>query len=152
MKGIYEYLEKGLSLETSYTRLKHNNKMKNYRIRKRLNEWIDLDLDVAFVTLTLTEYWHSKLNETTVKRYAKEYLKSHFMAYIANIEYSPEKNRLHVHAIVAYSKTFTWDCWIYGMVNIKVLQLQDYLQVLRYIIKLSAHTTKAKTIAFSSRS
>lgn len=135
-----------------------NRKDQKKRVRARLRgmaEAFGVDA-LRFVTLTLDDN-HINLKKTTVKRYAKAYLKQHSLEYVANLDYGTESERLHIHSVMAFPSKPDYKAlsasWKLGSVNIERYRKggASPSRISTYLNKLSNHSTKwsASELIFS---
>lgn len=96
----------------------------------------------VFITLTFTNEVLSKTSAKTRRKYVSRYLKSQCDFYVANIDYSPLKQREHYHAVV--SSRCDMKQWQYGFVWTEIVRTQDFdcKRVARYVAKLTSHAFK----------
>ena len=122
-------------------RLLESQYRKYVRARKHIQDLV-LSGNAIFITLTFTNDVLEKTSADTRRRYVARYLKSQSDFYVANIDYSPGKQREHYHAVVG--KRCDMDAWRFGFVWCEKVRAFDWCsnKVARYIAKLTSHAFK----------
>ena len=122
-------------------RLIESEYRKYTRAREHIRELVSSGRAV-FITLTFTDEVLSSTSAETRRRYVSRYLKEQSDFYVANIDYSPGKQREHYHAVV--SNRCDMSKWRYGFVWCEKVRTQDYnaKRVARYVAKLTSHAFK----------
>lgn len=101
----------------------------------------------VFITLTFRDDVMKSTSSATRRRYVARYLKEQSTFYVANIDFSPQKNREHYHAVV--SNRCDFEKWPYGFVFAEQVRVHDFdcNRVARYVAKLTNHALKVKQVA-----
>lgn len=127
-------------------RLLESKYRKYARAREHIKD-IVLNGNAIFITLTFTDEVLKKTTPSTRRRYVARYLKSQSDLYVANIDYSPSKQREHYHAVV--SGRIDMAPWTskYGYVWTEQVRTHDfdYKRVARYVAKLTSHAFKVNS-------
>lgn len=124
-------------------------KQQKKRIRARINHMRDACSTLVFGTLTFTDEVIEKCSEKTLKRYTKAYLVRFFNHYVANFDFSPENDRIHVHFVAGVDtkrpnyKLYN-EAWQYGATKYRKVgdAVKDSRKVGTYISKLTNHAGK----------
>lgn len=104
----YDYFKDVIPTETRFKallRAKRNRYYKRYRANKKIRPLIDLDLNrLVFITCTFSDSQLYKKNgqpksEETRTKKVNQWIKSHCVYAIANIDYGTKTEREHHHAI-----------------------------------------------------
>lgn len=116
-----------------------------YRKYTRAREHIErlvLDGNAIFITLTFRDEVLKTTSANTRRRYVARFLKEQCDYYVANIDYSPTKQREHYHAVV--SNRIDMSKWSYGFVWCEQVRAHDFCakRVARYVAKLTSHAFK----------
>lgn len=116
-----------------------------YRKYARAREHIKnlvLQGGAIFITLTFTNEVLAKTSAKTRRKYVARYLKSQGSFYVANIDYSPTKEREHYHAVI--DSRCNRQEWKYGFVWCESVRTQDFNanRIARYVAKLTSHAFK----------
>lgn len=100
----------------------------------------------VFITLTFTDDVLANTTAETRRRYVARYLKQQSSVYVANIDYSPEKQREHYHAVVC--KECNLNQWQYGFSYAERVRKSEKSKdkVARYVSKLTNHSLKVKCL------
>ena len=136
-------------------------KQQKKRIRARIAYMRDICDSLLFGTLTFTDDVLGKCSEKTLKRYTKAYLTRFFNHYVANFDFSPENDRIHVHFVAGVDtkrpdyKLYNAS-WAYGATKYRKVggDVKDSRKVGTYISKLTNHAGKvsAGDVIFSRSS
>ena len=123
------------------SRLIESEYRKYTRAREHIKELV-LTGQAVFITLTFTDDVLKKTSSLTRRRYVSRYLKEQSDFYVANIDYSPKKEREHYHAVV--SQRCDMKAWKYGFVWCEQVRAHDFCanRVARYVAKLTSHAFK----------
>lgn len=121
-------------------------RQRSKRIKDKLV--IMLQKPCLFLTLTFNDYWLNRCNETTLRRYIVNFLKSFDVPCIANKDYGSKNGRLHFHAVIQLDR-IDFSLYKYGSINFKKIY-GDYSpqKISKYVTdveKLVNHATK-KTV------
>lgn len=122
-------------------RLLESKYRKYSRARKFVKRIVDMGQSV-FITLTFTNDVLEKTSANTRRKYVARFLKEQAPYYMANIDFSPDKDREHYHAVV--SNRVDMNKWSYGFVWVEKVRAKecDSDKVSRYITKLTSHAFK----------
>lgn len=122
-------------------RLEKSKYNKAKKIRDKISQLVK-ESNAVFITLTFTDEVLSKTSPTTRRKYVARYLKEVSPIYVANVDYSPEKNREHYHAITINRADFSK--WKYGFVYAEQVRNHDHdvMRTSKYIAKLTSHALK----------
>lgn len=127
--------------------LSNNYKQKQFRNNKKVA--FLLTSPCVFLTLTWNDKTLSETNETTRRRYVKQYLNSLGVYYLGNIDYGDEKGREHYHALVQCETVdiTVWRNLHNSSINVKRIKTDRVKSnnLTRYILKLSNHSCKTST-------
>lgn len=123
------------------SRLIESKYRKYARARKKIESLV-LSGKAVFITLTFTNDVLNNTSSLTRRRYVARYLKEQCAFYLANIDYSPKKEREHYHAVV--SDRVDMSKWSYGFVYCESVRAHDMCakRVARYVAKLTSHAFK----------
>lgn len=126
-------------------RLLESKKRKYTRARKKIEDIIANNEEPIFITLTFTDKVLQETSQETRRRYVARFLKEHCKDYVANIDFSPKKNREHYHAVIGSRVDFT--LWSSGFVYAEKVRVQDHdeKRISHYITKLTSHAFKTNT-------
>lgn len=118
-----------------------SKKRKIAKVREKISELV-LTGQAVFLTLTFTDEVLSKTSQATRRRYVARFLKESSGDYVANIDFSPDINREHYHAVVI--KRIDLKSWKYGFSYAEKVRCRpsDLTRVSKYISKLTAHALK----------
>lgn len=123
--------------------MKDSRKRKVKRLRKKIESLV-LEHNAVFVTLTFTDEVLSTTTQETRRRYVARFLKDNCSCYVANIDFSPDKDREHYHAVVSSDIDFTW--WSEHCGFVYAERVRNYKnqneRISRYITKLTSHALK----------
>lgn len=124
-------------------RLIHSENAKYKRLRSKIDKLVRGGFAV-FITLTFTDKILASTSRTTRRRYVARYLKDTSPFYVANIDFSPDKDREHYHAVI--DKRCDFSKWSYGFVFAEKVRVHesDRNRVARYVAKLTNHALKVK--------
>lgn len=130
----YEYLD-------CSKRLLESKYRKYARAREHINDLV-LSGSAIFITLTFTDEVLSKTSANTRRKYVARFLKEQSPFYVANIDYSPSKQREHYHAVVC--NRVDMSAWRYGYVWVEQVRAHDFSvkRVAKYVAKLTSHAFK----------
>lgn len=103
---------------------------------------IVMNNNAVFLTLTFTDKVLESTSAETRRRYVARYLKSTSAEYVGNIDFSPDINREHYHAVVCNRADLK--AWKYGYAYAEQVRAhdRDLTRVSKYITKLTAHALK----------
>lgn len=127
--------------------ISNNHKQKQFRNNKKVA--FLLSSPCVFLTLTWNDKTLEETNETTRRRYVRQYLNSLGCYYLGNIDYGKETHREHYHAIVQLSSVDLdeWsrlhDSYIFSK-KVRCDKVSSN-NLTRYILKLSNHSVKTST-------
>lgn len=126
-------------------RLLESDYRKTKKIRDKITDLVNSG-QAVFITLTFTDSVLSKTSRLTRRKYVARYLKQQSEVYVANIDFSPDKDREHYHAVV--SNLCNLKEWSYGFAYAEKVRTQDgnTQRVARYIAKLTNHALKIKQL------
>lgn len=126
-------------------RLMESKKKKFHRAKDKIENIVTSYEKPVFVTLTFRDDVLSSTSQETRRRYIARFLKEHCKDYVANIDFSPTKNREHYHAVIGERIDFSK--WSYGYVFTEIIRVQDHdiKRVSNYIVKLTAHAFKVNS-------
>lgn len=121
--------------------LLESKEQKAKKVKKKIAEICESN-NAVFLTLTFTDEVLSKTSENTRRRYVSRYLKSVCSCYVANIDFSPDINREHYHAVV--DKRVDLKKWKYGFAYAEKVRANcsSPARLSKYITKLTAHALK----------
>lgn len=119
------------------------------RVKKRMVEYV-LAGSCYFLTLTFKDEVLNNTSEETRRIYVARFLKAHFSAYVANIDYgdkakNPDSHeREHYHALATLSNGEVPRQWDYGFISVKKVKEteKDATATAKYSAKLSNHALK----------
>lgn len=120
-----------------------DSKYRKYaRAREHIEE-IVMNGSAIFLTLTFTDDILKRTSANTRRRYVARFLKEQSDFYVANIDYSPTKQREHYHAVVC--NRVDMNAWKkYGFIWCEQVRAHDFCakRVARYVAKLTSHAFK----------
>lgn len=127
-------------------RLLESEKRKFCKVKDKIQDLVETGKAV-FITLTFTDAILRKTSAQTRRRYVARYLKSQSGVYVANIDFSPKKQREHYHCVV--DNRIDMSKWRYGFVYVEQVRTHDgnAQRVSKYVAKLSNHALKVKTLS-----
>lgn len=101
----------------------------------------------AFFTFTFTDECLRSTTPQTRRRYVARFLRRYCSCYVANIDYSPEKDREHYHAIASlkdFKGGAPLEKWKHGFMSATRIKCHntDLTRVTRYITKFTNHALK----------
>lgn len=137
------------SVLSDLRQISNNHKQKQFRNNKKVA--FLLSSPCVFLTLTWNDKTLEETNETTRRRYVRQYLNSLGCYYLGNIDFGDEKKytgREHYHAIVQCDSVDTsiWRRLHNSSINVKRIKSdRNSNSLTRYILKLSNHSTKTST-------
>ena len=122
-------------------RLNKSKYNKAKKVREKIEDLVKNN-HAVFITLTFTNDVLEKTSPITRRRYVARYLKETSNIYVANVDYSPTKNREHYHAIIMNRADLTK--WQYGYVYAEEIRNHDFdvMRTSKYVAKLSSHALK----------
>lgn len=125
-------------------RLLESKYRKYMRAREHISELV-VSGQAIFITLTFTDDVLKNTSALTRRRYVSRFLKQYSDFYVANIDYSPNKQREHYHAVV--NNRVDMSKWVYGFVWCEQVRAHDYCakRVANYIAKLTSHAFKVNS-------
>lgn len=120
-----------------------------YRVKIRMLRYV-LAGNCYFLTLTFTDKVLKATSEETRRTYVARFLKKHFSAYVANIDYgdkakNPDSHeREHYHALATLPNGDPPRKWDYGFISVKKVKEteKDAVATAKYSAKLSNHALK----------
>lgn len=117
---------------------------KYLRARKHI-EYILNGFNAVFITLTFNDNVLNKTSASTRRKYVARFLKEQCPVYVANIDFSPLKNREHYHGVC--SNRIDMNKWPYGHVWVEQVRTHDgdKKRIARYITKLTSHAFKVNS-------
>lgn len=123
-------------------RLLESKKRKYSRAREKIEKIIKDYEQPIFITLTFTDKVLQETSTETRRRYVARFLKEHCKDYVANIDFSPKKNREHYHAVISSRVDFTK--WNQGFIFTEQVRKNGEAakQISHYINKLTSHAFK----------
>lgn len=126
-------------------RLIESKYRKAKRIKDKINDLVRNN-NAVFITLTFTDNVLASTSQETRRRYVARYLKEQSPVYVANIDFSPDKNREHYHAVIMTRADFTK--WQYGFVYAEEIRNhdKDIQRTSKYVAKLTSHALKTNAI------
>lgn len=115
-------------------------------LRDKINDLVSSG-QAVFITLTFRDDVINKTTALTRRRYVARYLKEQSPFYVANVDFSPQKNREHYHAVV--SNRCDLSKWSYGFTLAEKVRVHenDTKRVARYVAKLTNHALKVKQVS-----
>lgn len=121
-----------------------SKKRKIQKVKSKISD-IVLNNNAVFITLTFTDEVLARTSATTRRRYVSRYLKSQGCDYVANIDFSPDIEREHYHAVI--STRVDLKQWKYGFSFAEKVRCHnnDLQRVSKYITKLTAHALKVSS-------
>jgi len=125
-------------------RLLESEYRKYARARDHIRDLV-LSGNAVFITLTFRDDVLQKTSPRTRRKYVARYLSSQCSKYVANIDYSPKKEREHYHAVV--DNRCDRNMWHYGFVWTEIVRTQDFNcnRVAKYVAKLTSHAFKVSS-------
>lgn len=154
-KRVYKQGDSALVLDwfvdvVSHKELDCSNRLLTSKYRKyiRAREHIARIINnggSVFITLTFREDVLKNTSASTRRKYVARYLKEQCSSYVANIDYSPTKEREHYHGLVSNRVDMTR--WQYGFVFVEQVRTHDNdkKRISRYITKLTSHAFKVNS-------
>lgn len=126
-------------------RLLESDYRKSKKIKDKIHELVKSG-HAIFLTLTFTDDVLLKTSRLTRRKYVARYLKQQSDIYVANIDFSPEKDREHYHAVVCSRCDLS--AWSYGFAYAEQVRAHDgnSERVARYVAKLTNHALKVKQL------
>ena len=142
---LYDFFHRDTYIDCSL-RLLESEYRKYLRLYKKINYIVSLGGSV-FITLTFRDDVLNSTSAETRRRYVSRYLKENCSFYIANIDFSPDKDREHYHAVIGSRCDFSK--WSYGFVFAEEVRTHDFdaRRVSRYVAKLTNHALKVKSVS-----
>lgn len=121
--------------------LLQSKKKKAQKVKEKIAELV-LNNNAIFLTLTFRDDVLESTSPETRRRYVARFLKSVSGQYAANIDFSPEINREHYHAVI--TKRIDLNTWRYGFAFAEKVRCHnsDLSRVSKYISKLTNHALK----------
>jgi len=122
-------------------RLNESKYRKAKRIREKITDLV-INNEAVFITLTFTDEVLAQTSPTTRRKYVARYLKEESPVYVANVDFSPEKQREHYHAVIMNKADFTK--WKYGFVYAETIRNKNNSieRTSKYVAKLTSHALK----------
>lgn len=122
-------------------RILRSKKKKARKVKEKISN-IVMNHNAIFLTLTFTDEVLQKTTEDTRRRYVARYLKECSSEYVGNIDFSPDINREHYHAVVC--NRVDLEKWSYGFAFARQIRAhdRDLCRISKYITKLTAHALK----------
>lgn len=135
-----------------------NRSMQRYRLRKIVNEWLDHNYQIAFITLNVNDDFLSK-KESVRRKYISKFLSDNCIDYFANVDYSPNTGREHYHACCVLNNNefrstfkdqkgnqhYQFNNFQYGFNDIQFINNSDISKISDYVNKLVNHAIKSST-------
>lgn len=114
---------------------------KMIKVREKISDII-LNNNAVFITLTFRDDVLASTTPQTRRRYVARYLKSQGDYYVANIDFSPDIEREHYHAVICSRVNLS--AWKYGFSSAEKVRAHknDTARLSKYITKLSLHALK----------
>lgn len=121
--------------------LLQSKKKKAQKVRDKIAELV-LNNNAIFLTLTFRDDVLESTSPETRRRYVARFLKSVSGQYAANIDFSPDLEREHYHAVI--TKRIDLNTWRYGFAYAEKVRCHnnDLTRVSKYITKLTNHALK----------
>lgn len=121
--------------------LLESKRRKAQKVREKISELV-LSGKAVFLTLTFRDDVLASTSQETRRRYVARFLKKVSSQYVANIDFSPDLNREHYHAIVI--NRVNLNDWEYGFSSAEKVRCRksDVKRVSLYITKLTSHALK----------
>lgn len=121
--------------------LMESKRRKAQKVRKKIEKLVFGD-NAIFITLTFTDAVLKSTTAETRRRYVARFLKSQGCDYVANVDFSPSKQREHYHAVI--NSRVDLNAWKYGFIYAEKVRTHknDLLKVSKYITKLTSHALK----------
>lgn len=137
---IYDNLCEKFGFE-NFTKYAQKVNFNFYKRKTRLIKRVEnlLTEECLFVTFTFTDSVLQHTKQDTRRKYIQRYLKNY--NYVANIDFSPNKNREHYHAILQ-TTNIDLDGWQYGFIHYRHINISNSEKLATYITKLSNHAVK----------
>lgn len=122
-------------------RLLRSKIRKGQKVREKIGALI-LRKEAIFLTLTFEDKVFENTTQETRRRYVARFLKQVSSEYVANIDFSPDINREHYHAVVV--NRVNLNAWQYGFAYAEKIRCHknDLTRVSKYLTKLTAHALK----------
>lgn len=114
---------------------------KRQRLKKRVIDILESNLDSYFLTLTFDDET-LLLDKKTRRKYVQRFLKENCANYVANIDYGKKNKREHYHAIVCCNDLPDWK---YGFKKYSLINNENIIALSSYIAKISNHAIKDST-------
>lgn len=143
---VISYLKRDNTMTDCALRLIDSEQRKYKKLRDKIDKLVSSG-QAIFITLTFTDEILTKTSALTRRRYVARYLKQQSPFYVANIDFSPDKNREHYHAVV--SSRCDLSQWVYGFTFAEQVRVHDFdrNRVARYVAKLTNHALKVKQVS-----
>lgn len=128
-------------------KLLNSMRMKNKRLRQRIDLMLTCSSNVCFCTFTLNEQYIN-YSKTTLEIYLKRILKDNCPIYIANADYGSQNERLHFHAVAIVNDIQKLkNDWKFGFSDIQVVCARENCEIkmAKYVSKLTNHALKDST-------
>lgn len=140
--GMYSLAVKTRSKELECACLLIESKAKKIKKVKEKIKDIVMTSNAVFITLTFTDEVLARTSAQTRRRYVSRYLKAQGCRYVANIDFSPDLNREHYHAVI--DKKVNLKEWSYGFSYAEQVRAHDrsLCRLSKYITKLTSHALK----------
>lgn len=121
--------------------LLESKKRKALKVREKISALV-LSGRAVFLTLTFRDDVLQSTTPATRRRYVARFLKSVSGEYVANIDFSPDINREHYHAVI--TSRVDLNSWVYGFAFAEKMRCHknDLVKVSKYITKLTNHALK----------
>ena len=118
-----------------------SKRRKAQKVREKIADLV-MKHNAVFITLTFNEKVLNHTTQATRRRYVARYLKSQGKEYAANIDFSPDINREHYHAVIC--SRCDLKAWKYGFSFAEQVRAhdRDLKRISKYITKLTAHALK----------
>lgn len=144
-------------------RIKKNMCMRKYRYKKILSKWLNMGLQVVFLSLTFDDDMINK-GFDHCRKFITTWLSDYCYDYMANDDYGDENQRLHFHAIAILKDSSNlkkiyidkYQVQHYKLLNypyvsdVSMVIRGDTDRVTRYFNKIANHAFKASAISSHS--
>lgn len=138
----YRWLERMDYITETANSLNASKRAKKKRIKKRLEEMINENEVIYWITITYTDKQLNKSSEKWRRKEITQILKKN-KDYIANIDYGDTNEREHYHIITTEKIK-----WKKGYIKTKIIRTDEKSKrkLSNYMAKLTAHAVKDSTI------
>ena len=136
-------MQEGQDPQQAIDNLNKSYKKRNVRLKKRLEKILQQEY-AYFITFTIAPAHYNYSYETYLRK-IKEALK-YASSWLLNSDYGNEKNRLHFHAVAAFSSQLDYntinEVYKYGAVNFRPIHAKNEKALREYLLKTLNHATK----------